>query len=70
MSSGVDVAVSDFGFLIGAVGISMNPDNVLASIGSSNVGLGKRGRSGRFRCGDHGVKSMAFNAAGTDLAGS
>ena len=63
--------VSDFGFLVvGAVGISMNLGNVLASIGSSYAGLCKRGRPGRFRCGDHGVKSIAFNAAGTHLAGS
>ena len=48
----------------------MNLGNVPASIGSSYVGLCKRGRPGRFRCGDHGVKSMAFNAAGTHLAGS
>ena len=31
--------VSDFGFLVGAVGISMNLGNVPASIGSSYVGL-------------------------------
>ena len=68
--SGVDVAVSDFGFLVGAVGISMNLGNAPASIGSSYACLCKRGRPGRFRCGDHGVKSMAFNAAGTHLAGS
>ena len=48
----------------------MNLGNVPASIGSSYAGLCKRGRPGRFRCGDHGVKSMALNAAGTHLAGS
>ena len=44
--------------------------NAPASIGSSYVRLCRRVRPGRFRCGDHGVKSMAFNAAGTHLAGS
>ena len=57
---GVDVAISDFGFLVGAIGISMNLGNVPASIDSSDGGLCKRGRPGRFRC----VRSMAFNAAG------
>ena len=70
---GVDVLLtvrqSDFGFrVVGAVGISMNLGNVPASIGSSYAGLCKRGRPGRFRCGDHRVKSIAFNAAGTHLA--
>ena len=48
----------------------MNLGNVPASIGSAYAGLCNRGRPGRFRCGDHGVKSMAFIAAGTHLAGS
>ena len=39
-------------------------------MGFSHAGLCKRGRPGRFRCGDHGVKNIAFNAAGTHLAGS
>ena len=47
----------------------MNLGNVPASVGSSYAGLCKRGRPGRFRCGDHGVKSMAFNDASTHLAG-
>ena len=66
-SPGVDANVSHFGFLVGAVGISMNPSNVPASIGSSHPGLCKRGRPERFRCRDYGVKSIAFNAAGTHL---
>ena len=41
----------------------MNLGNVLASIGSSYVGLCGRRRPRRLRCGDHGVKSIAFNAA-------
>ena len=60
---GVDVAVSDFGFLVGVVGISMNLGNVPASIDSSYVGLCKRGGPGRFRC----VRSMAFDVAGVWL---
>ena len=60
---------SDF-VLVGAVGNSMNLGNVPASKSSSYAGLCKRGRPGRFRCGDHGVKSITFNAAGTHLAGS
>ena len=44
--------------------------NVLASISSSYAGLCKRRRHARFECGDHGVKSIAFNADGTHLAGS
>ena len=48
----------------------MNLGNVPASMGSSYAGLCKRGRPGRFRCGDHGVKSMAFSAGGTRLADS
>ena len=48
----------------------MNLSNVTASTSSSYAGLCKRGRPGRFRCGDHGVKSIAFNAAGTHLTGS
>ena len=44
--------VSHFGFFVfGAVGISMNLGNVLASMGSSYAGLCKRGRPGRFKCG-------------------
>ena len=48
----------------------MNQGNVPASMGSSYAGLCKRGQPGRFRCGDHSVKSIPFNAAGTHLAGS
>ena len=51
--------------MVGAVGISMNLGKAPASTGSSYAGLCTRGRPGRFRCGDHGVKSIAFNAAGT-----
>ena len=39
----------------------MNLGNGPASIGSSYAGLCKRGRPGRSRRGDHGVKSIAFN---------
>ena len=42
----------------------MNLGHVLASTGSSFAGLCKRGRPGRFKGGDHVVKSIAFNAAG------
>ena len=56
--------------MVGAVGISMNLGEAPASIGSSCAGLCKRGRPGRFSCGDHSVKSVAFNAAGTHLARS
>ena len=67
-SPGVVTNVSDFGFrVVGAVGISTNLVNVPASIGSSYAGLCKRRRPGRFGCGDHGVKSIAFIAAGTHL---
>ena len=41
----------------------MNLSNVPDSINSSNAGLCKRGRPGRFKCGDHGVKSIAFDGA-------
>ena len=56
--------------MVVAVEVSMNLGNVPASMGSSYAGLCKRGGPGRFRCGDHGVKSMAFIAAGTHRAGS
>ena len=55
--------------MVGAVGISMNLGKAPAPIGASYTGLYKRGRPGRFRSGDHGVKSIAFNAAGTHPAG-
>ena len=47
----------------------MNLDKAPASIGSSCAGLCKRGRQGRFRCGDHGVRNIAFNASGTRRSG-
>ena len=53
-----------------AVGISMNIGKARASTSSSYAGLCKRERPGRFRCGDHGVKGIAFNAAGTHRVGS
>ena len=60
-----------FGFcFVVAVGVSMNPGNVPASIGSSFAGHCRRGRSGRFRCGDHGAKSIACKASGTHRADS
>ena len=45
----------------------MNLCKATASVGSAYAGLCKRGRPGRFRCRDHSVKSIAFNAAGTHL---
>ena len=64
-SLGVVSNVSNFGFfVVGAMGISMNLGHVPASTGSSFAGLCKRGRPGRFKCGEHVVKSIAFNAAG------
>ena len=44
--------------------------NVRASTGSSYASLCTRRRSGRFRCGAQGVKSMARRASGTLGAGS
>ena len=57
LTAGVDFNASDFGFLVGAVGVSMNLGKAPASVGFSCAGLCKRRRSGRFRCGDHGVHS-------------
>ena len=48
----------------------MNLVKVLASLGSSYGGLCERGRPGRFRCGDHGVKDIPLNVLGIRLAGS
>ena len=50
----------------------MNLGKAPASMSSSYAGLGKRRGAGpgRFRCGDHGAKSIAFNASGTHRAGS
>ena len=53
--------------MVGAAGIQAKlPDATI----SSYARLCKRGRPGRFKCGDHDVKSFAFNAPGTHLAGS
>ena len=48
----------------------MNLGNIPVSIGSSCAGLCRRGRPGRFRCGDQGAMNMACKASGTHRAGS
>ena len=70
-SPGVVTDVADFGFRVFvAGGVWMNLGKGSASMGFSYAGLCRRGLPERLKCGDHGVKSIAFNAAGTHRAGS
>ena len=68
-SPGSVTTFSGFGFcVVVAVGVSVHLGKAQASVGSSYAGLCKRWRPGRFRCGDHGVHSIASNASGTHCA--
>ena len=67
---GVDAHASDFGFLVGAVGNSMNLSNVPASIGSSYARLCRRKRPGRFRCGGPQCEELRSTLLATHQTGS